>query len=457
MGNVLSFKKDTAGSNGSQDQSQLIEDYVTITNDTSHNKQSPIEFDPAKSFAICVGIDQLQNYNSLGNSLGIAAKNATLLGKALEADMGLQKEHVLVYTTAKEPELCKKEAIKALILNYAYKVEENGLLVFHFSGNVAVYKSLDERDEWVHVLSPGDFTGDVISGITADDFVDWIQEANCKARHILIILDCCCAGGIGKKITSKGDVKPQIHVMCACAAEEVTLPLNILGSSIFCYFLLHILKKNQPKGKFALNEDMHEIAELCQSFSSLLMCYSSERGGILKSALIQPELHSSGSDEIISCDETDDGNNSRRLNMLFGLYDKQAQKPSLHPTAYRWLRSNPVQESLRLLFSVDPLPESLYNGIWCAFFYSVACIHLAYDRTHVAERNLLITVAISIMSAIGYSYPDVSITVEQLTLGLKYYYMPVNSEKITTTSIEKLFMDLHVYGGGDDQNTVSMV
>ena len=68
----------------------------------------------------------------------------------------------------------------------------------------------------------------------------------------------------------------------------------------------------------------------------------------------------------------------------------------------------------------------------------------------MAERNLLITVAISIMSAIGYSYPDVSITVEQLTMGFKYYYMPVNSERIATTSIEKLFMDLHVYGGGDN-------
>ena len=74
----------------------------------------------------------------------------------------------------------------------------------------------------------------------------------------------------------------------------------------------------------------------------------------------------------------------------------------------------------------------------------------------MAERNLLITVAISVMSAIGYSYPDVSITVEKLTLGLKYYYMPVNSERIVTTSIEELFMDLHVYGGGDDQNTVSI-
>ena len=452
MGNVLSHKKDNTGSNGCQDQGQLLEEYVTITNNTSSNKQSAIEFDPAKSIAICMGIDKQQNHKFLGNNLeNCAAKNATLLGKAFEADMGLQKEHVLVYTSVKEPGLCKREAIKTLILNYASKVEEDGLFAFHFSGRVAVYNSLDERNEQVHALAPVDFTGDVNSGITANDFVEWIQEANCKARHILIILDCCCAGGIGKKIASKGDVKSQIHVMCACAAEEVTLPMNVLGSSIFCYFLLHLLKKNQPKGKFALKEDMHEIAELCQSFSSLLMCYSSERGKILKPALIQPEMYSSESD---GCDEIDGGNDSQRVNMLLALYDKQAQKPSLHPVARQWLRSNTVQESLRLLFSIDPLPESLYNGIWCALFYSVACIHLAYDCTHVAERNLFITVAISIMSAIGYTYPDVNITTEQLTLGIEFYYLPINSERITTGFIEKLFMDLHVNGG---QNTVSMI
>ena len=87
----------------------------------------------------------------------------------------------------------------------------------------------------------------------------------------------------------------------------------------------------------------------------------------------------------------------------------------------------------------------------------MACIHLAYDRAHVAERNLFITVAISIMSAIGFSYPDVNITTEQLTLGIEFYYLPINSERITTGFIEKLFMDLHVNGGGDNQNTVSMI
>ena len=251
--------------------------------------------------------------------------------------------------------------------------------------------------------------------------------------------------------------------MCACAVEEITLsiPMNILGCSIFCYFLLHVLKEHQPKGKFALYKDMDEIAELSQSFSSLLMCYSSERGGLLKPTLLQPEVYSSKNDDVNFCDEFDGSNDSHWLNKLISLYDAQACKPSLHPVAQQWLQSKVVQESLKLLLSVDSLPE-LYNGILCAMFYSVACIHLACDPTHLSERNFFITVAISI-SAIGYVNSDLSITEEQLRLGLKFYYLPINSVGIPTGSIEKLFMELHVQysnntiaiGHTVDQNTVS--
>ena len=465
MGTVQSRKRDDSPktSNASRDQAieLVIEEYVIVADSTRANKLSELEFDPGKSRAICVGIDKQQHHKFLGNNLGIiAAKNAALLGESFVTNMGMDKERVHIYTSDGVPELCKKEAIKALVLNYAREVEEDGVFVFYFSGHVVVYKGLDDKDDWVHVLVPADFAGDVVSGITADDFVNWVQQAKCKARHILIILDCCYAGGIGKKITSTVDIRSQIHVMCACAAREVTLPMNVLGSSIFCYFLLHVLKKQQPRGKFALDEAMDEIAELCQSFSSLLMCYSSERGGLLKPALIQPEMHSSGNDEI-DTDGCDDSNDSHKLNKLFALYDRQARKPSIHLVARQWLRSRVVQDSLKALLTINPIPESLYNGILCALFYSVSCIHLAYDRTHITERNLFITVAISIMSAIGYGYPDVTVTEEQLMLGLKFYYLPINSAGISTNSIERLFMELHVQssssttGNTVDQNTVS--
>lgn len=78
----------------------------------------------------------------------------------------------------------------------------------------------------------------------------------------------------------------------------------------------------------------------------------------------------------------------------------------------------------------------------------MSCFQLAYDRSHLAERNLFITAAISVVSAIGYSNPDVNITVDQLILGLKYYYMPICSLGIQTNPIEKLFLELHLREDG---------
>ena len=412
----------------------------SIAGNLTGNEQGRVlEFDPAKSYAICIEIDKRQKLFT-GNSLS----SAESLGNSFVTNMGMQKERVRIYTSANQPELCSKQAIRTLLLNYAREVEENGMFAFYFSGHAVVYKGSDSKDEWIDALVLGDYTGDVAQTgmITADDFVGWLQQANCKARHILIILDCCFAGELGKKIVSKADIRPQIHVMCACSSSEATVAMNILGSSIFCYFLLHILKKHQPKGKFAIDENMDEIAELCLSFSSLLMCYTSEYDGVLKPALIEPEIYNKESNRADSHDETD--NDSHWLNKL---YDEKAEKPSLHLVAREWLKSKLVKDSLRLLLSINPMPESLYNGILCALFYSVSCMHLAYDRTHITERNFFITVAISIMSAIGL---DVTFTKEQLMMGIKFYYIPINSTGIPTSSIESLLMELHVNGGNGD-------
>ena len=188
------------------------------------------------------------------------------------------------------------------------------------------------------------------------------------------------------------------------------------------------------------------------------MCYSPEHGGLLRSALLQPEVHSNGHDKIDIPDECDGGNGSHKLNELFSLYDRKADKPSLHLVAQQWLKSRTVQESLKTLLSINPLPSSLRDGVISALFYSVSCMHLAHDPTHVTERNLFVTAAISIVSAIGFVCDDVSISRKQLMLGLKYYYLPIKSVGFPASSIEKLFVEIHVTEDTSstvDQHTVS--
>jgi len=420
---------------------------------TEINKITVLEFDPTKSYAMCVGIDKQLSADFTSYNLGeIAAKDAVSIAESLVDDSGLQKDRVRIYTSTSKSHLCTKDALGTLFVDYASEVEEGGIFIFHFSGHAITLKGLDGRDECV--LVPADFKGDIKTSITAENIIEWLETAKCKAHHVLIILDCCYAGRIGEKIASSEHLKPTVHVICACAAFEASLPMTALGSSVFSYFLLHVIRKHQPKGQFALETMMEEVGTLCESFSSLLMDYTQD--GVLKPKLIQPEVHSSSSSDDV------DYSDNHNLNTLFSLYDK-SHKPSLHPMAIQWLKSEAVQESLKKLFSITPMPESLCDSIFCALLYSVSCFQLAYDRSLLAERNLFITAAISVVSAIGYSNPDVSITMDQLTLGLKYYYMPIHSLGIQANPIEKLFLELHVRedgtitADGQEQTEVSQI
>ena len=432
MGKVVSRPKCKDGA-----KSTAFDEWIIVTTD---KRATVIEFDPLKSYAMCVGIDQQLTAEYSSFNLGeVAAKDAGAMADSLVADAGFQKDRVRTYTSTSKQRLCSKDALNTLFVDYASEVEEGGIFILYFSGHAITLKGLDGKDECI--LAPADFKGDINSSITSENIIEWLDTAKCKAEHVLIILDCCFAGGIGEKIASSEHIKPTVHVICACSASEASLPMTALGNSFFSYFLLYAMKKYQPKGQFALDAMMEEVGELCQSFSSLLMHYTKD--GVLKPKLIQPEVHSNS-------DDVDyDDNHNHNLNTLFRLYDqKLPKKLYLHQRALQWLKSSAVQGSLKTLFSLMPMPEFLYDSIFCALLYSVSSFQLAYDQSHLAERNLFITAAISVVSAIGYSNPEVDITIDQLTLGLKYYYMPISSNGFQANQLEKLFYELHVREDG---------
>jgi len=408
---------------------------------------SVLKFDPNKSYAVCVGIDKQLDERFNRRSLGyIAAKDAVSLGEAFIRDMGLQRDRVNIYTSSDTSFLCKKAALSTLLVNYARKVEEGGIFVFHFSGHGVLIRG-SSGSEWV--LAPADFSGDVSSGFTANDLLELIQIADCRARHVLIILDCCYAGGIGGKMASAENtmrVTPGVYVMCACAAKEVSIALTVLGNSIFSFFLLHYFEKHSSKGQFAVEESMREITELCRSYSSLMLRYSAEDG--LRSATMQPKMDTVAVVEIgnyavfDSPDGTADVTTSSRFGLVFSFYDRQLPKPPLHPIAIRWLSSATVQDAIEMLCTKTDVPLPLQDGMICAMLYSIACLHLEHDRSHITERNFILTTIISVVAAIGYKFPEVTINVDQLKMALKYYYKPIYSLSVSGKPIEKLWLDI---------------
>ena len=401
--------------------------------------ESVLDYDPNRSYALCVGIDKQLDDRFTGKSLGyIAAKDAISMGEALIADMGLQRERVNVYTSQDVSFLCKKGALSTLFVNYARKVEEGGIFVFHFSGHGILIRATD-RNQWV--LAPADFSGDSNTGISGDDILRLIEVSECRARHVLIILDCCYAGGVGRQVASSENimkVKPGVYVMCACAAKEISLALAALGNSIFTFFLLHYFEKDHKKGRFEVKAVMTDVSEMCRCFSSLMLRYTEKDG--LRPALMQPQVDTLAVVEIgtLTIDDTD----SNRFNLLFSLYDKKLSKPLLHKTAEQWLKSSSVQDAIETLYTRMPLSLPLQDGIVCAMAYSVACLHLENDRSQIVERNFILTVIISVLSAVGFKIPDISLSSSGLKMMLKYYYKPIYTLGIPADPLIQLWSDI---------------
>ena len=400
-----------------------------------------LEFDPNRSYAVCVGIDRQLDYRFSNKSLGyIAAKDAISMGEAFIADMGLQRDRVNVYTAQDAEFLCKKGALSTLFVNYAKKVEEGGIFMFHFSGHGILIKG--DKSEWV--LAPADFSGDSHTGISGEDLLQLIEISKCRARHVLIILDCCYAGGIVRNVASWDNVlkvKPGVYVMCACAAKEISLALTALGNSIFTFFLLHYFEKSHSKGRLDVTTVMADVSEMCRSFSTLMLRYTEDGG--LKPATMHPRLDILTVMEIgtVSADEMD----GSRFSLLFSLYDRKLlknSKPSLHKVALLWLKCSPVQDAIDMLYTRMPLSLPLQDGIVCAMMYSMACLHLQYDRTHIVERNFIITVIVSVLSAVGFKIPDINIPLTSLKMALKYYYKPIYTLGIPAEPLAQLWGDI---------------
>ena len=104
------------------------------------NKITVLEFDSTKSYAMCVavGIDKQLTADFTSHNLPeeIAAKDAVSIAESLVDDSGLQKDRVCIYTSTGKSHLCTKEVLGTLFVDYASEVEEGGIFIFHFSGQL---------------------------------------------------------------------------------------------------------------------------------------------------------------------------------------------------------------------------------------------------------------------------------------------------------------------------------
>lgn len=411
-----------------------------------------LKFEGVKSHGICIGIDiSAQNDNIQGLD-DTAAKSAMLVREAIAGNI-IPHDQIHDYNLEKQPNLYTKEALRELIKNSARKVEEEGIFIFYFAGHAFLHKN-----EWT--LAVANYN-DASTGITANDLMEWIVAAECKACHILVVLDCHCAGRIGEKLISqingnsctRASHNQEVHVMCSCSTANVLPPVKILGGTIFSYFLSSTLRQQSSENGFNIKSSMDKIAALCCSYSTLILNYTDD----LVPVQMQPSMDSSLNHKLWRPDKTANCASSKIPNdksadeidhssLLDNLRDKSHRLPQLHSEVIDWLKSTEVQKSLKTLHSNALLPTPLLDGIFSALLYSVTCLHLKYDRTHIAERNLFIVAATEVILALEDSgHPKINLTKHQIKKGLDYYWLPLHLNRVQAEPIKELIIDLSLH------------
>ena len=393
------------------------------------------KFEHKKSSALCIGIDQQYDEGYISKSLKeTAARDATDMGNAFVNNMGFEKKYVKVCVSSAQQNDCTKEGINELFVKSAKAVEEGGIFIFYFAGHGIMVRNKC-------VLAPADFAGrkDLNSGISENELIEWLHVADCKASHVLVILDCCYAGDLGTALISPGNllrIKPGLFIMCACKAEEICTTVDALGHSTLTFFFLDYLERYNCMGQFDVKQAMNDISILCHSFSSLLVSYN------IESKELQPrEMHPALLFKCSLQDYCDADNDDIAIVSQF--YEQNKPKLSPHRKVKKWLKSDSVQEALHTLHSKATISEALQKGILSSLLYSAASIQYAHDEKDLGNRNLFLATVNTVVKAIGY--PEVNTTIGHLRAGLEHYKESAKRVKANLKPLDDLLAEIEMF------------
>ncbi len=198
------------------------------------------------------------------------------------------KKHICLFTATKDEDLCTFEGMRKSFQEIAGDVGENGLFIFQFSGHGL---NLEKRSSGQFGLVPADFDETMATFITGSVLNQWLIDSKCKARHVVFILDCCYAGGLGNDVTAGvPNLRSGLYVLSASTAFEASLVIQPLGNSLFTYFLAYAIRKFRfVTGTLPISRIFDECRELCIAVSSLMVSYHGPHCG-LQFDKFRPEL-----------------------------------------------------------------------------------------------------------------------------------------------------------------------
>lgn len=377
----------------------------------------------------------------------------------------LPKDNARIFVASRHPDLCTTAGMKQSFQEMARQVGDKGLFVFHFSGH-----GLKVGNEWG--LAPADFDYSDATFVTGSQLNLWLHEAKCRATHVLVILDCCYAGGLGHELTSDDlYLYPGLYVLSACTAYETSLVIGPLGHSIFAYFLAYALRMAKfHAGMLPIEKVFEECGALSTALSSLLVSYNADTG--LRTRQMNPELHffepvvqlshrpSWVMDTLRSIERENSSSSSsssssgfslpptvRHFEFVLRYYRSKngSAQPELCDACFGWLQSVGELNEASALSVLERrgllLVREVLCAVVCCMMWSVASILVDSDIEHVSDRNLFLIGFLYAASELGKFRTPV-LGLEHLKESLEFYQAVLERNKVEHNDIKLLLTEI---------------
>lgn len=406
-----------------------------------------LEFSKDHSQMVSYGIDKQTHPKFYDKTLSnIVKHDAEALSEMFSKAVGISGNRNKVFVASESPGSCTFDGMKKSFIESASKVDTNGIFIFAFSGHGLKDVS---NDQWG--LAPSDFNSSPNTLVTAGLIVEWLHFVRFQGRFVLLILDCCYAGGIAEQIvinTVKADIPiPGLFVLTSCTAHESSLVITTLGHSIFNFALGTSLYNNTAvqHGRLAIKEVYESCEKCCIAMSSLLIGYDKNTKE-LKWKTMQPEFKGYQLNGFIqslleeSDEQTDLGVGRFEFALKYYHFKSKGGKSIVIPDKCQaWLeivsQSNGPLEELK---GLELLNGSLLRSVVASMVYSMASFFVACQLPEISTSNAFIVAFLHVTAAVDSVHREVELTLEDILEGLQYYNHVLVKQGIKSKEIRKL-------------------
>lgn len=429
----------SAGSERDDHHSGVVEDEV-------------IAFEPSESYALCLGLDRQAGEGAA--SLGkLVERDCRGVGECISRTYGVPEANVKVIVSSDAPNrLVSVQGVATLLVEAAWKVGPNGVLIFAFFGHGI---RLADDQFTLALVNHSKTSPDYI---VADDIAKLIlRDANFKGRRALLVLDCCLAGGIPQKLMQDKKARQVFRAIAACNSYESSIQLLPLQHSVFTYFLLEALQCSpNAQGELHLKQVYDHIHTACMALSSLFIHYNPKEKS-MTGIKMSPRVftHLEGHESVDATEEAslDFGRFHLLQNFWTAFPDHEVSFPS---TCRRWLTmQSALSGPLQKLKDAGHLEkEQVMNACLSAMCHSIACLHLYEGSRSVGSARQFIkdftevyaTVESVVLSPLGKVTPSV------FESSIVYYYLRLKGK----VEVKELWQLYNMIVGDEQVDTVSI-